>query len=166
MNSEIRVLAQHLLHAGLSPLSDRDRRVITRLARRLHTRNLNQEFEERLTFGERLADRVAAAGGSWAFIVGFGLFIAAWAGLNGALLATRAFDPYPFVLLNLILSTLTAIQAPVIMMNQHRQAAKDRLAAALDYEVNLRAETAIAELHEKLDRLAAQLEIVRLREPT
>jgi uncharacterized membrane protein len=165
MNSEIRVLAQHLLHSGLAPLSERDRRVIARVARRMHTRNLNQEFEERLTFGERLADHVATVGGSWAFIAAFGLFLAAWAGLNGVLLTTQAFDPYPFDFLNLLLSMLAAVQAPVIMMSQNRQAAKDRLAAALDYEVNLKAETAIAELHDKIDRLAIKIESPGLREP-
>jgi uncharacterized membrane protein len=159
MKSEVRFLAQHLLHAGLSPLDARDRRVIARIARRVHTaRNLNQEFDERLTFGERLSDRVAAIGGSWAFIVGFGLFLAAWAILNGVILLGHAFDPYPFVFLNLLLSMLAAIQAPIIMMSQNRQAAKDRLAAALDYEVNVKAETSIAELHEKLDALHTRLD--------
>jgi uncharacterized membrane protein len=169
MNTEIRFLAQHLLHAGLSPLSERDRRVIQRVARRVHTaRDLNRVFEERSTLGQRLADRVAAIGGSWGFIAGFGAFLAVWALLNGALLAGWAFDPYPFVFLNLLLSMLAALQAPIIMMSQNRQAAKDRLAAALDYEVNVKAETAIAELHDKVDRLQGQidrlvaLEIARL----
>ena len=159
MNTEIRYLAQHLLHAGVTPLSDRDRRVIQRIARRVRVaRDLNEVFEDRLTMGERLADRVATIGGSWAFIVGFGVFLGAWALLNVVVLAASAFDPYPFVFLNLLLSMLAALQAPVIMMSQNRQAAKDRLAAALDYEVNLKAETAIAELHDKMDRLTAQLD--------
>jgi uncharacterized membrane protein len=159
MNSEIRFLAQHLLHAGLGPLSERDRRVIARIARRVHTaRDVNRMFDQRLTLGQRLADRVAAVGGSWGFIAGFGLFLLGWAVLNAVVLAGHAFDPYPFVFLNLLLSMLAAIQAPVIMMSQNRQAAKDRLAAALDYEVNLKAETAIAELHDKVDRLQDQLE--------
>jgi uncharacterized membrane protein len=154
MNSEIRYLAQQLLHAGLGPLSERERRIIARVARRVHTaRNLNQEFEQNLTFGERLADKVAALGGSWSFIVGFCVFLALWAVLNGVVLVRTAFDPYPFIFLNLLLSMLAALQAPVIMMSQNRQAAKDRLAAALDYEVNVKAESAIAELHDKMDRL-------------
>jgi uncharacterized membrane protein len=158
-HSEIRFLAQHLLHAGVSPLPDRDRRLIARVARRMHTaRNLNQEFEERLTVGNRLADKVAAVGGSWRFIIGFGLFLVAWAVLNAAVLVEHAFDPYPFIFLNLLLSMLAAVQAPVIMMSQNRQAEKDRLAAALDYEVNVKAETAIAELHDKIDRMQAQIE--------
>lgn len=159
MNNEIRYLAQHLLHAGVSPLSDRDRRVIQRVARRVHVaRDLNQVFEERLTVAEKLSDRVAAVGGSWTFIVGFAVFLVAWALLNAVVLAAHAFDPYPFVFLNLLLSMLAALQAPIIMMSQNRQAAKDRLAAGLDYEVNLKAETAIADLHDKVDRLAAQLD--------
>jgi len=155
MNSEIRYLAQQLLHAGLGPLSERDRRVIARVARRVHTaRNVNQVFEQNLSFGDKLADRVAAIGGSWSFIVGFCAFLVAWALLNALILAATAFDPYPFIFLNLLLSMLAALQAPIIMMSQNRQAAKDRLAAALDYEVNIKAESAIAELHDKVDRLA------------
>ncbi len=159
MNNEIRYLAQHLLYAGVSPLPGRDRRVIQRVARRTYlARSLNQVFEERQSFGERLSDRVAAIGGSWAFILGFGVFLALWACLNVVVLARNAFDPYPFVFLNLLLSMLAALQAPVIMMSQNRQAAKDRLAAALDYEVNIKAETAISELHEKVDFLVGRME--------
>jgi uncharacterized membrane protein len=158
MNYEIRMLAQQLLHGGLGPLPERDRRVIARVARRMHTQNLNQVFEERLTFGQKLADRVAAVGGSWAFIIGFGVFLATWALLNGVLFARHAVDPYPFIFLNLLLSMLAAVQAPVIMMSQNRQAAKDRLAAALDFEVNVKAEIAIAGLHEKMDRLQEQID--------
>ena len=159
MNNEIRYLAQHLLHAGVSPLAERDRRVIQRVARRTYVaRDVNHVFENRLTVGQRLADRVAVIGGSWSFIVGFGVFLAIWAGVNVLVLAERAFDPYPFVFLNLLLSMLAALQAPIIMMSQNRQAAKDRLAAALDYEVNVKSETAISELHDKVDRLTAQME--------
>jgi uncharacterized membrane protein len=159
MNSEIRFLAQHLLHAGLGPLSERDRRVILRVAKRMQTaRDLNEVFDDRLTFGERLADLVAAIGGSWGFIIGFTVFLLAWAVLNAVVLVEHAFDPYPFIFLNLLLSMLAALQAPIIMMSQNRQAAKDRLAAALDYEVNLKSEFAIAELHDKIDRLQAHIE--------
>jgi len=159
MTKEIRFLAQHLLHAGLSPLSDRDRRVIARVARRMHiARDPNEVFDERLTFGEKLADKVAAIGGSWSFIIGFMLFLVAWAAINTVLLISLAFDPYPFIFLNLLLSMLAALQAPVIMMSQNRQAAKDRLAAALDYKVNLKAETEIADLHDKVDRLQLAIE--------
>ena len=166
MTNEIRFLAQHLLHAGLSPLSDRDRRVIARVARRMHTaRDPNEVFDERLTFGERLADRVAVIGGSWSFIIGFMLFLVTWAAINTVILISFAFDPYPFIFLNLLLSMLAALQAPVIMMSQNRQAAKDRLAAALDYEVNLKAETEIADLHDKVDRLQLAIERLLPTEP-
>ena len=154
MNAEIRFLAQQLLHAGLGPLSERDRRLIARVARRMRTApDVNREFEQNLTFGDRLADKVAAVGGSWSFIVGFFAFLVVWAVVNGIVLVQTAFDPYPFIFLNLLLSMLAALQAPIIMMSQNRQAAKDRLAAALDYEVNVKAEAAIAELHDKVDRL-------------
>jgi uncharacterized membrane protein len=165
MNSEVRILAQQILHAGIDQLPDRDKRVIARVARRLHTRNLNQVFEQRLTLGERLADRVASIGGSWTFIAGFGIFLVGWATINGVLLARHALDPYPFIFLNLLLSMLAAVQAPIIMMSQNRQAAKDRLAAALDYEVNLKSEIAIAELNGKVDRLAERLATPSGREP-
>lgn len=118
-------------------------------------RDVNAVFDEHLTFGERLADRVAAIGGSWTFIIGFGLFLVAWAALNSWVLATRAFDPFPFIFLNLMLSMLAALQAPIIMMSQNRQAAKDRLEARLDYETNLRSEAEIASLHDKIDLLLA-----------
>jgi len=158
MADQVRFLAQHLLHAGLGPLSERDRRIIARIARRMHVaRNLNQAFDERSTLSQRLADRVAAVGGSWGFILGFCGFLVGWAVLNAVVLGAGAFDPYPFVFLNLLLSMVAAIQAPIIMMSQNRQAAKDRLAAALDYEVNLKSETELANLHDKVDRLESQL---------
>jgi uncharacterized membrane protein len=128
--------------------------VIARVARRVHTaRNVNQVFEQNLSFGDRLADKVAIVAGSWRFIVGFCAFLLAWALLNALVLVGSAFDPYPFVFLNLLLSMLAALQAPIIMMSQNRQAAKDRVAASLDYEVNVKAESAIADLHDKVDRL-------------
>lgn len=120
-------------------------------------RDLNTLFEERLSFGEKLADRVAAVGGSWSFIIGFGLFLVAWALLNTVVLVRHAFDPFPFIFLNLMLSMLAALQAPIIMMSQNRQAAKDRLEARLDYETNLRAEAQIDQLHQKIDALGEDL---------
>ena len=125
-------------------------------------RDPNALFDARLTFGGKLADRVAAVGGSWGFIIGFGVFLGLWAVLNTVLLASHAFDPFPFIFLNLMLSMLAALQAPIIMMSQNRQAAKDRLEARLDYETNLRAEAQIEGLHEKIDALHA--EIARLAE--
>jgi uncharacterized membrane protein len=109
------------------------------------------------TYGERLSDKVAAVGGSWTFIIIFSVVLLAWMLLNTDVLSRfgMAFDPYPYIFLNLMLSTLAAVQAPVIMMSQNRQAAKDRLAAALDFEVNLRAELDIRRLHAKVDEVVA-----------
>jgi uncharacterized membrane protein len=123
-------------------------------------RDPNILFAERLTMGERLADRVASVGGSWGFIIAFGLFLAAWAIVNMLLLGARAFDPFPFIFLNLMLSMLAALQAPIIMMSQNRQAAKDRLEVRLDYETNLRAEAQIEGLHEKIELLQTQIELL------
>ena len=110
---------------------------------------------EKLTFGQRLADKVAMFGGSWTFLIIFAAILLAWIMLNAFLLARRGntFDPYPYILLNLFLSMLAAIQAPIILMSQNRQSVKDRLDAAHDYEVNLKAELEILSLHEKLDEL-------------
>jgi uncharacterized membrane protein len=130
------------------------------LRRTAVSRDPNQLFEERQTFGERLADHVAVIGGSWSFILGFGLFLAAWAVINTVILAERAFDPFPYIFLNLMLSMLAALQAPIIMMSQNRQVAKDRLEARLDYETNIRSESQIENLHDKVDRLQEQLAMV------
>jgi len=130
----------------------RNLRTTDELLRSQVSRNLNAEEEEHLTVGQRIADRVATFGGSWPFIILFGLFMSFWMATN-AYLARGAFDPFPFILLNLALSALAALQAPVIMMSQNRQAAKDRLRADLDYEVNLKAELEVAHLHNKVDRI-------------
>jgi uncharacterized membrane protein len=122
------------------------------------TRDPNVIFDEHRSFGERLADRVAAIGGSWRFIIGFGVFLFAWALVNTLLLGARAFDPFPFIFLNLMLSMLAALQAPIIMMSQNRQAAKDRLEVRLDYETNIRTEALIESLHAKIDALQATRE--------
>lgn len=119
------------------------------------SRDTNREFLSKLTFGQKLADHVALFGGSWKFIILFGVILLSWVLLNALILAGRGetFDPYPYILLNLFLSMLAAIQAPIILMSQNRQSIKDRLAAAHDYEVNLKAELEIIGLHEKLDEL-------------
>lgn len=113
---------------------------------------LGQTDKEAATTGQRIADKVASFGGSWAFIISFGVVLACWILLN-LLLATKAFDPYPFILLNLVLSCLAAMQAPVIMMSQNRQEQKDRERSENDYMVNLKAEIEIRNLHEKMNLL-------------
>lgn len=157
MDESIRTLAQELLESGVGTLSARDKRIIGRIAKRHHvTRNLNASIDETLTFGEKIADKVALWGGSWTFIIWFFVFLGVWAVLNSVLLASAArFDPYPYIFLNLLLSMLASIQAPLILMSQNRQAARDRTQATLDYEINLKAEMEILELHEKLDKLLA-----------
>ena len=119
----------------------------------LISRNVEIEFDRRLTFGERLADHVADFGGSWKFILIFTGIILVWIVLNSIFLLQRPFDPYPYILLNLVLSCLAAVQAPIIMMSQNRQEAKDRLRSQHDYQVNLKAEIEIRQLHIKIDQL-------------
>jgi uncharacterized membrane protein len=115
--------------------------------------DVEAQFQKKLSLGERLADRIADFGGSWTFILLFAGVILFWILLNAAFLLGRAFDPYPFILLNLLLSCLAAVQAPIIMMSQNRQEARDRLRSENDYRVNLKAELEIRHLHEKLDHL-------------
>jgi len=117
------------------------------------TENLNLAFEKDLTLGQFVADRVASFGGSWTFITIFFCVLVLWMAVNSSLLLARPFDPYPFILLNLALSCLAAIQAPIIMMSQNRQEARDRLRSEHDYQVNLKAELEIRHLHEKVDIL-------------
>src|SRR5258708_2148457 len=121
------------------------------------TRNLNEEEEDQMTFGERIADRVAAFGGSWTFIMLFGSFLVGWIILQ-MLLGKREIDPFPYILLNLFLSMLAALQAPVIMMSQNRQSTKDRLKADLDYQINLKSELEVAQLHRKLHHLTPRFQ--------
>jgi uncharacterized membrane protein len=119
----------------------------------LLSKNINVEFEKRLTVGDRLADGLAGFAGSWRFIMGFFVILVLWVAVNSVVLIQRPFDPYPFIFLNLVLSCLAAIQAPVILMSQNRQEAKDRLRSEQDYGVNLKAELEIRHLHEKIDHL-------------
>lgn len=155
-----RLYVEKLLEDERGELGELDRQVIASLASgQAISQNLEDAIGEQATFGERMADRVASFGGSWAFILAFALVLAGWMALNSVWLATRPFDPYPFILLNLVLSSLAAIQAPVIMMSQRRQETKDRLRAENDYRVNLKAELEIRQLHEKIDhQLARQWE--------
>lgn len=114
---------------------------------------LNDDKGDKLSYGQKLADKVASFGGSWKFIIIFGIFLSCWMALNVVFLASKAFDPYPFILLNLILSCIAALQAPVIMMSQNRQEEKDRERAKNDYMINLKSELEIRLLHDKLDHL-------------
>ncbi len=160
--STIADLARQLLDLDEGELHPHEKAVIERAVKRLAvSRNVNPEIQQSKTFGQRLADEVARVGGSWGFIIGFGVFIAVWMLVNTWLVIVRAFDPYPFIFLNLMLSLLAAVQAPVILMSQNRAALRDRLVAAHDYEVNLKAEIEIAALHEKLDQIRSQ-ELARL----
>jgi uncharacterized membrane protein len=120
---------------------------------KLLSENIEDDIDDRLTFGQRMADKIAEFGGSWTFIIVFFTFILLWISLNIIFLASNAFDKYPFILLNLLLSCLAAIQAPIIMMSQNRQEQKDRTRSEHDYKVNLKAELEIKLLHEKLDHL-------------
>jgi uncharacterized membrane protein len=120
---------------------------------KLIAEDIDETIEKKLTLGQKLADRIAEFGGSWAFISLFTLFIFLWISTNVYLLVARPFDPYPFILLNLILSCIAAVQAPVIMMSQNRQEEKDRERSKHDYKVNLKAELEIRMLHEKIDHL-------------
>jgi uncharacterized membrane protein len=133
-------------------LDEQERAVVAALLNQnTISRDINEEFSEQLTFGQRVADRVASFGGSWSFL---GLFLGAmvlWIGANVG--RPEVFDPYPFILLNLVLSCVAAIQAPVIMMSQNRQSAHDRLDARHDYEINLKAEMEVMGLHAKIDEL-------------
>jgi uncharacterized membrane protein len=117
------------------------------------SKNPETQLEAELTFGQRLSDRIATFGGSWAFIVVFAVVLCGWMLVNSYVLVRRPFDPFPYILLNLVLSALAALQAPVIMMSQNRQEARDRLRAMHDYQVNLKAELEIRQLHQKIDHL-------------
>ena len=143
-----------VLQDEIGELSALDEEVVESLRQHeILSSNLEKQFEKKLTFGERLSDRIAEFGGSWRFLITFFGILLVWIAINGVILMTHAFDPYPFILLNLILSCLAAVQAPVIMMSQNRAEARDRLRAENDYKINLKAELEIRHLHEKIDHL-------------
>jgi uncharacterized membrane protein len=157
-------LALRWLKRDIDHLGEAERNVLkSAVERRAISRDTSRKAKDDVSFGDRLADSIARVGGSWSFIISFLAFLAVWAILNALLLGSRSFDPYPFIFLNLLLSMLAALQAPVIMMSQNRQAEHDRVDAAHDYEVNLKAEIEIMALHEKLDELRHQ-EMVALRD--
>ncbi|UAA40163.1 DUF1003 domain-containing protein [Paraneptunicella aestuarii] len=153
-------LAKALLGMNYSELDQAERNVIDSIANnRPIATDINHSFDEQLTLGQRTADRVAEFGGSWPFIIIFVVVMILWIVLNTVwIIEKEAFDPYPFILLNLILSTLAALQAPIIMMSQNRQAAKDRMATRLNYEVSLKTDLEIMQLQKKVDELRSLVE--------
>ena len=157
-NRDIRYLAEHLLHTGMGGLGERERHALMRISKRLQATRTDAALpDDGVTFGERLADRVAEFGGSWTFIGLFAAVLIGWTILNTDILRDKAFDPYPYVFLNLMLSMLAAIQAPIIMMSQNRQAARDRMTMIRDFEVNLKSEASIDGLHKRIDHLTWQI---------
>jgi uncharacterized membrane protein len=145
---------QELLEEEKGELSSMDREVIRSLREHdLLSKDLNAEYEENISFGQRMADKVAEFGGSWTFIGFFLVLITAWMFVNVSAWLIQPYDPYPFILLNLVLSCIAALQAPIILMSQNRQAQRDRLRAQEDYRVNLKAELEIRHLSEKIDHL-------------
>lgn len=152
-------LARALMGMPYGDLSETEQNVIKSIANQEPiATNLNESFHGQLSFGQKVADKVAEFGGSWPFIILFLVIMALWVALNTLIIASDgAFDPYPFILLNLVLSTLAALQAPIIMMSQNRQADKDRMAASLNYEVSLKTDLEIMRLNQKLDDLTLLL---------
>jgi len=143
-----------ILEAEKGELSSLEKEVVESLSRHeILSTHIDQEYESALTFGERLSDKIASFGGSWRFIIIFASILLLWIISNSYVLLFKPFDPYPYILLNLVLSCLAAVQAPIIMMSQNRQEAKDRVRAAHDYQINLKAELEIRHLHQKIDHL-------------
>ncbi len=157
MDKKVRDTAEKLFNAEYEKLTKQEKHVAHHITERTPiSTNVIQDYSEQLTLGQKMADSVASFGGSWAFIIIFMVVLIIWIVLNSFILiklSNSSFDPYPYIFLNLILSMLAAIQAPIIMMSQNRQAYKDRLSAEHDYEVNLKAELEIIALHEKVDSL-------------
>jgi uncharacterized membrane protein len=144
-------------------LGEAERRILRNAKEnKIVSTNAEDDFQANASYGQRLADGIARIGGSWTFIITFLLFLAVWALTNTLILSRDAFDPYPFIFLNLVLSMLAAIQAPIIMMSQNRQSERDRFFAAKDYEVNLKSEIEVMALHHKID-IAVLKELQDLR---
>ncbi len=156
MDKKIRDAAEKLFNSEYEKLTEQERHVAHHITERTPiSTNVVQDYSEQMTFGQKMADKVASFGGSWVFISIFACVMVIWILLNSFILLklNSSFDPYPYILLNLVLSMLAAIQAPIILMSQNRQAYKDRLSAEHDYEVNLKSELEIIALHEKVDSL-------------
>lgn len=157
LNSFRSEYVQGILSEEKGTLSEFEKEVLESIVERdLLSKDVDASYETKLSWGERLSDKIAQFGGSWPFIIIFLFFIIIWMGINVIILANRSFDPYPFILLNLVLSCIAAIQAPVIMMSQNRQESKDRVRSMHDYQVNLKAEVEIRRLHDKMDHLLKQ----------
>ncbi|MBW8787214.1 MULTISPECIES: DUF1003 domain-containing protein [Rhizobium] len=162
--SNLSEFVHHHFDKPADELGDVEKRVLAKAhQRKVISTDVNAAFSAEASFGERIADSIARIGGSWSFIIAFFVFLTAWTVINTIILVSGAFDPYPFVFLNLILSMLAAIQAPIIMMSQNRQAERDRFEAAKDYEVNLKAELEVLSLHQKID-MRVLTELTALRE--
>ncbi len=165
-----RDLALELLGRELDELEPDEQRVLVRVATGTYTvPDADELVQLHSTLGDRMSDRVAAVGGSWAFIGFFAIILFGWMLLNSRMaeaLGMRPFDDYPFIFLNLMLSTLAAVQAPIILMSQNRQAAKDRITARHDYEVNLRTQLEILRLSRKVDRMAAEVRLAAKHLPS
>lgn len=160
MNRPPNSVAKQLFHAEWDQLSQIEKQVIESALHRINIpRDPNKEFYDRRTFGERASDVIAKFGGSWTFILLFGAWLVCWAILNTEILGPihRAFDPYPYIFLNLVLSMIAAIQAPILMMSQNREASRDRLEAEIDHQVNVRAEIAIRQLDERIRSIESML---------
>ena len=148
---------EEMLRDEHGEFTELDRQVVESIANQdTIAENVEDDFLEQRTLGQRLSDGLASFGGSWTFLMSFGAFLVVWMAINIAIGEAKSFDPYPFILLNLVLSCIAAIQAPIIMMSQKRQDAKDRLRSHNDYQVNLKAELEIRHLHEKLDHLVTR----------
>lgn len=156
-------LTKRLFRTEWEYLTQDERDTIEKALHRISIpRDTNHEFEEKSTFGQRAADGIASFGGSWTFIILFSIVLLLWAFINTEVLGPRheAFDPYPYIFLNLILSMLAALQAPVIMMSQNRQSARDRLDAEIDHEVNVRAELTVRDLDARMMDIESKLDLI------
>lgn len=142
-----------ILTKKIGNLNDMERQVVSSISQNTVLSQEVEKTKEKLTYGQLIADKVAEFGGSWTFIISFLVFLLVWIVINMFWLSNKGFDPYPFILLNLILSCIAALQAPVIMMSQNRQEEKDRERSKKDYKINLKSEIEIRELHEKMDQL-------------
>lgn len=164
-----RELALELLGRDYEELEADEQRVLQRVATGTYTQpDADELVQLHNTFGDRMADRVAAVGGSWGFIIAFAVVLFGWMLLNSRVLEAVGllpFDAYPYIFLNLMLSTLAAVQAPIILMSQNRQATKDRITARHDYEVNLRTQLEIVRLARKIDRMAAEVRMAAKQLP-